>query len=159
MWETQMPWSGWITIALGVILGGWLAFDGARAFVVGDYVPPRSGAYAGQLGPWSRLVAAVGFDPRSPAVKAAHVGLGLLWLAAVACLLAGVTWARWLVAGCAVASLWYLPFGTLIGVTILAMVFLSKPRGHGSAEPSAARDPARPFVSGDPNFPGGGPGR
>jgi hypothetical protein len=41
------------------------AYDGSRALIVGDYVTPKSGAYAGQLGPWAKLVAAVGIEPRS----------------------------------------------------------------------------------------------
>lgn len=45
-----MHWTGWTVAILGVILGSWLLFDGTRALVVGDYVTPRSGKYAGQLG-------------------------------------------------------------------------------------------------------------
>src|SRR5688572_4217153 len=122
--ESPMHWSGWIVVALGVILGGWLTFDGLRAFVVGDYVTLSSGQYAGQLGPWSKLVTAIGLDPRSPAMKTVHVGLGLLWLAAVGCFAARMPWAWWAVAGCAVASLWYLPIGTLIAVLELVLLFL-----------------------------------
>ena len=38
----------WIIVALGLMQGGWLAFDGSRALIVGDYVTPSSGQYAGQ---------------------------------------------------------------------------------------------------------------
>src|SRR5262245_34717416 len=72
----------WLIVILGVLLGSWLTFDGMRALVVGDYVMPRSGAYAGRLGPWSQLVAALGIEPRSPFMKWTHVALGVLWLAA-----------------------------------------------------------------------------
>src|SRR5262245_53565952 len=116
-----MPWTGWIAVILALMLGGWLASDGVRAFVTGEYVTPRSGPYAGQLGPWSKVVTAVGLNPRSAAVKAAHVVLGLLWLAAAACFALRLPVGWWAMAGCAVASLWYLPFGTLIGIVQLTL--------------------------------------
>ena len=103
------------------VLGGWLTFDGTRAFVVGDYVTPSSGEYAGQLGPWTLLVSAAGLDPRSGVVKGAHVGLGLLWLGTVVAFAARWPRARWLAVVCAILSLWYLPMGTVIGVAMLLL--------------------------------------
>jgi hypothetical protein len=123
-----MHWSGWVAAALAVLLGGWLTFDGTRAFLMGDYVTPSSGDHAGQLGPWSRVVAAVGLDPRSACVKGLHVVLGLGWLAAGGCLAAGVPWAREILIGCAVASLWYLPIGTVIAVVELIIAFFAMGR-------------------------------
>lgn len=119
-----MGWNGWVAVALGFILGAWLTFDGTRAFVVGDYVTPASGANAGKLGPWSKVVAAAGLDPRSPAIRGLHVGLGVLWLVAVGCFIARVGGSHGLIGLCAVASLWYLPMGTLIGIVELALVVL-----------------------------------
>lgn len=60
-----MDWLRLLAVALALIESGWMAFDGMRALLVGDYVTPRSGPYAGQLGPWARLVSAVGIEPRS----------------------------------------------------------------------------------------------
>ncbi len=128
-----MHWTGWLVVVLGIALGGWLVFDGLRAFITGDYITPRSGEYAGQLGPWAKLVEAVGLDPRSSTVKGAHVILGVLWLAAAACFAARLPWAWWAIAGCSVASLWYLPIGTLIAVIALALLFLPALRNPGSA--------------------------
>lgn len=119
-----MHWSGWLAVGLGVLLGGWLTFDGTRAFVVGDYVTPRTGDHAGQLGPWAKLVLAAGLDPRSSTVKGVHVGLGMLWLAAVACFAFRWPGSQWLVAGCAVASLWYVPVGTLIAIAEFVLLWL-----------------------------------
>lgn len=112
----------WVVAAIGCILGAWLTFDGSRAFVVGDYVTPASGEYAGQLGPWSALVSAMGLQPRSAVMKSVHVGLGLSWLAASAGLLLGTAWARRGVLWCAVLSLWYLPFGTIFGVVQILLL-------------------------------------
>lgn len=62
---TNMQALKWIVLALVLSQGGWLMFDGGRALITGDYVTPSSGPRAGQLGPWSRIVSAVGLEPRS----------------------------------------------------------------------------------------------
>lgn len=116
-----MSWTRLLVLGLGALLGGWLTFDGTRAFVVGEYVTPSSGEYAGQLGPWSHLVAAAGLNPRSNVVKGIHVGLGLLWLGTVVAIAARWSRARWLAVGCAILSLWYLPMGTVVGVVTLLL--------------------------------------
>ena len=72
----------WIVLALALFQGGWLCFDGSHALLLGDYVTPRSGPGAGQLGPWARLVSAVGLDPRSTTIKCLHLFLGIAWLLA-----------------------------------------------------------------------------
>jgi len=110
----------WTTAALGAILGLWLALDGLRALVKGDYVTPSSGPHAGQLGPWSQVVRASGLEPRSALVKCLHVVLGLGWIGAAVWYLAGEETACWALLACVVASLWYLPFGTIIGVLEIA---------------------------------------
>ncbi len=47
-------------MALAVSEAGYMAFDGSRALLVGTYITPQSGPFAGQLGPWSSLVANLG---------------------------------------------------------------------------------------------------
>jgi hypothetical protein len=64
-----------------VLLGGWMTFDGGRALVTGDYITPRTGSHAGQLGPWARLVRIVRIEPRSTLMKTIFVVLGAAWLA------------------------------------------------------------------------------
>lgn len=123
-----MHWLGWIVLLLAFIEGGWLAFDGARALVVGDYVTPRSGPYAGQLGPWSKLVSAVGIAPRSTLMKSIHVALGATWVVVMACFALRMSWAWTAMLICAVASLWYLPFGTLLSVVQIVLLLLPQLR-------------------------------
>ena len=118
-----MPRLGWLVVVLALLLGGWLTFDGCRALVIGDYVTPRSGAYAGQLGPWAKLVSAVGLDPRSTGVKATHVLLGIAWLVGATAFAIRAPWAWTGLMACAVLSLWYLPFGTLIAVVQIVLLF------------------------------------
>ena len=120
----KMHWIGWIVIVLALLEGGWLAFDGAHAFVTGDYITPESGSYAGQLGPWATLCNGMGIDPHSTLVKAVHVGLGSLWLLVVLCFAFRLSWAWTGMLTCAIAGLWYLPFGTLLSVVQIALLFL-----------------------------------
>jgi hypothetical protein len=99
-----------------------MTFDGARALIVGDYVTAKSGPYAGQLGIWSRLVAAIGIDPRSTYMKAAFLLLGLATLLAVAALVSRASWGRTASALTAVAAIWFAPFGTVTAVVQLLLL-------------------------------------
>lgn len=119
-----MHWLGWIVVSLAVVEGGWLAFDGGHALVTGDYVTPSSGQHAGQLAPWSKLVSAVGIEPRSTLMKSIHLVLGVVWVVAIFCYIVGVPWAWSAMLVCAVLGLWYLPFGTLLSAVQIAVLLL-----------------------------------
>jgi hypothetical protein len=125
---------GWVVLVLAFIEAGWLAFDGGRALVVGDYVTPTSGQYAGELGPWANVVSAIGIDPRSTLMKSIHVGLGTAWLAVIVCFALRMPWAWSGMLVCAVLGLWYLPFGTLLGVIQIVLLLLPPVRG-GEVKP------------------------
>jgi hypothetical protein len=121
----------WITaliVTLAIVEGGWLAFDGGRALIVGDYVTPRSGEYAGQLGPWTKVVSAIGLEPRSTLVKCIHVVLGIGWLAAALYYASDPRGAWWAVLACAVVSLWHLPVGTLLSALEIGLLLLIRSR-------------------------------
>lgn len=122
-----MRWPHWTIVGLAALLGAWLLFDGIRALTVGDYVTATSGPHAGRLGPWASLLRAVGIEPRHVAVKLAHVALGVCWFTACVCVLLRAPWARIAVIGVGVASLWYLPFGTVLGAAavVIAAVYLA----------------------------------
>ncbi len=119
-----MHWTGWVVVLFAFLEGGWFAFDGGHALVTGDYVTPSSGQYAGQLGPWSKLVAGLGIEPRSTLMKTIHVVLGLAWVAIIICFAIQVQWAWWGMLICAFAGLWYLPFGTLLSVFQIVLLLL-----------------------------------
>ncbi len=119
-----MHWLGWVVVLFAFLEGGWLAFDGGHALVTGDYVTPNSGQYAGQLGPWSKLVAGLGIEPRSTLMKSIHLVLGVVWVAIIICFAIQLPWAWWGMLICAIAGLWYLPFGTLLSVFQIALLFL-----------------------------------
>lgn len=114
-----------------VVVAAWMAFDGGRALVTGDYVTPKSGRHAGQLGPWSGVVSGVGVDPRSTLMKSVFLGYGIAWLAVIGAFVAGSSWAWYGMFVAAVGSLWYLPFGTLLGVLQIVLLLQPGVRGTG----------------------------
>lgn len=119
-----MHWAKWVIATLTVLLSLWMGFDGLRALIVGDYVTPSSGAYAGQLGPWAQLLSQFGLEPRSTGVKIAFVIYALAGLAATVGFMLRLDWGFSAMAAVSIGTLWYLPFGTLLGLTRLALLFL-----------------------------------
>ncbi len=119
-----MPLLRWTIVVVAFVSAGWLAFDGAHALVTGDYVTPRSGPHAGQLGPWSKLLTSMGLDPRSLFVKWLHLVIGAAWLAAIVAFSFRVrrAWGAMLIG--AIAGLWYVPFGTLISLITIGLLML-----------------------------------
>ena len=109
-----------LVVALAFIEGSWMTFDGTRALIVGDYVTPRAGAHAGQLGPWHHLVSVVGIAPRSDAMKLIFIAYGIGWLVIAVGLLRGAPWAWMAAMIAAIATLWYLPIGTLCSLIQIA---------------------------------------
>ena len=112
----------WIVLTVAFIEGSWLTFDGTRALTVGDYLTARSGPRAGQLGPWSRVVSALGFEPRSTLIKCVHLVLGIAWLMALMIFAVRPASGWWAILGCSIASLWYLPMGTVLSVLIIVLL-------------------------------------
>jgi hypothetical protein len=122
-----MAWVRLAVVALSLVEGAWMTFDGTRALTVGDYVTPSSGVYAGQLGPWNHVVRAVGIPPRSTAMKLIFVVYGLGWLIIAFGLAYHSAWAgrAMLIAG--IATLWYLPVGTIFGIIqLVALIWLRR---------------------------------
>jgi hypothetical protein len=115
----------WITVVLCLVQGGYMTFDGVRALTVGSYLTPGSGDHAGELGPWARLVRAVGIAPESTGMKVAFVVLGVAWLVAGVGLTLGAGWARWMGVVLAVATLWYLVPGTVISLLLLLLLLFA----------------------------------
>ncbi len=131
--DTSLHWSAWLVGGLVLLNGGWMAFDGGRALVVGDYVTPKTGQLAGALGPWSKIVAGVGIGPRSTLMKCIFLAYGFAYLAATAAFLLGASSAWWAIVVLAALGLWYIPFGTLINVVVIILLLLPPMRSLGGS--------------------------
>ncbi|MEW6403437.1 MAG: hypothetical protein AB1649_16700 [Chloroflexota bacterium] len=122
----MMGWKNWVVILLVLATAGWMLFDGARALVVGDYVTPADGEYAGQLGPWANLVQAIGLEPRSTLMKSIFVSYGLAALATLALFVFKYRWARIALILVCILGLWYLPIGTLTNIIVVILLFTGR---------------------------------
>lgn len=116
----------WIITLLVLLTAGYMLFDGAHALIVGDYITPTNGEYAGQLGPWAGLVASIGIDPHSTFMKVVFVAYGFSTLAVLAGFVTQQSWGRSALLVMAVLGLWYLPFGTAINIIVLMLLFLKR---------------------------------
>lgn len=107
-----------IPALVGVVLGGWFLFDGMNVLRTGKYFGPP------EPGPWARVVSAAGVDPFRMGVP--FLILGLFWLTVVAGLVAGARWAVPAGFVAAIATVWYLPVGTVLSVLFFILLFLSR---------------------------------
>jgi hypothetical protein len=116
----------WIVILLATINFSFMTFDGARALVKGDYIRPASGQYAGQLGPWSKLVKQYGIEPESNAMKTIFVVLGITGIAITICYALSINWSWKAMIFLNVLSLWYLFAGTFSSVLQIILLLITK---------------------------------
>jgi hypothetical protein len=119
----------WIVVVLVLLNAGYMVVDGARALITGSYITPSSGEYAGQLGPWTKLVAAVGIQPSSALMKWIFIVYGMAWLTLLIFFLKGEPWAPAAMLAAAIGSLWYLWMGTvnsLLQVVLLLVLMLRR---------------------------------
>ena len=119
-------WRNWAIVVLVIITAGWMFFDGTRALIVGDYVTPTTGQYAGQLGPWSILVKAIGIEPRSTLMKSIFVVYGLAALTVAVCFILGLAWARVAMIIICILGLWFLPIGTVTNLIALILLLTER---------------------------------
>jgi hypothetical protein len=102
---------------LAFVQGAYMLADGLHQLASGSY-------FGNGLGPWAWLVARAGIDPQSRAMAEAFVVYGVVWMAASIVLVLGRI--RYAVAVLAVATLWYLPTGTLISAVVLTVTLSMK---------------------------------
>lgn len=102
----------------------YMTIDGSRALIAGDYFRPETGEHAGQLGPWSDVVATIGMDPESTLMKSIFIawgGLGLIFTVSFAM---RVPQADKALIFFNVASFWYLVAGTLSSVAQIILLLI-----------------------------------
>ncbi len=103
-------------LILSLLQGGWMLFDGFHVLLKGKYFGPE------KPGPWSQIVRAIGVDPFR--LGPVFVLLGALWLVFLAALLLNRPWSWSLGLVVSVATLWYLPVGTVLSLITLALLLL-----------------------------------
>lgn len=118
--------SRWIVAVCALTVAGWFVFDGVHAVITGDYVTPSSGRFAGQLGPWARLVDLVGIDPRSTLMHVIFIAYGALWLPVIPLYLLKLPLTRLLMLAMAIGALWYIPFGTALCLVQIVLILLPR---------------------------------
>jgi len=99
-----------------------MVFDGVHALVTGDYIRPKTGEYAGQLGPWARLVGRLGIDPMSTFMKSAFIFWGLAGMVVTLCFALHFSWGWKAMLTYNICSIWYLFMGT--ASSILQIILL-----------------------------------
>lgn len=98
---------------MSFVNAGYMTYDGIRAIITGDYIRPKSGEYAGQLGPWTKLAEKIGIDPMSTLMKSIFVLFGITGLIITICFAVNVPWSWKAMLIFNICSLWNFYFGTM----------------------------------------------
>ena len=105
-----------IVSLIALIAGGWMIFDGIYVLSTGKYFGME------KSGVWSNFVSVFGINPFSLGVP--FIVLGFLWLLCLVGLLLHQTWAWYGALFVAIATLWYLPVGTVLSLLYIALLFI-----------------------------------
>ena len=114
----------WVIIFFAFMNYGYMTFDGARALITGDYIRPKTGEYAGQLGPWTKLIEKIGIDPMSTFMKLIFVLFGLTGIGLTICFALNVSWAWKAMLIYNICSIWYLFFGTASSILQIVLLLI-----------------------------------
>jgi hypothetical protein len=116
----------WIVIGLAFLNAGYMTFDGARALITGDYIRPKTGEYAGQLGTWTKLAWKIGIDPMSTLMKSFFVVWGITGLGLTVCFALNMYWAWTAMFVFNVCTIWYLFFGTASSIFQIILLLIMR---------------------------------
>ena len=109
----------YLVIGLSLLNGLWMLIDGIHVIARGKYIGPE------KPGPWASLIGLTGVDVFK--LGPLFVLYGVAWIAFVIFSLTDVSWARGFGIALSIATLWYLPVGTLISLIVLAaLIFFVK---------------------------------
>jgi hypothetical protein len=109
-----------LTTLLALLNGGYMLADGTYVLLNGRYMGPE------KPGPWAALFAKISVDVFK--LGPIFIALGILWLTFVAGLWMQQAWSYWLGVAASILTLWYVPFGTVCSVVILAVLLLARPK-------------------------------
>ena len=114
----------WVIVFFAIVNAGYMTYDGARALIVGDYIRPSSGEYAGQLGPWSKLVSMIGINPESTLMKSIFVISGIITLIITIFFILDYPWAWKAMIIINICTLWNLIVGTASSVIQITLLII-----------------------------------
>ena len=109
-----------VVLGLSLINGSWMLVDGIYVMLNGKYIGPE------KPGPWASVLALTGVDVFK--LGPMFIGFGIAWIAFAGGLFAGASWTYWLGIIVAVLTLWYLPFGIIISLIVLASMIFFRDR-------------------------------
>ena len=109
----------YLVIGLAAIQGLWMLIDGIYVLLNGKYIGPE------KPGPWASLVSLTGIDVFK--LGPLFVAFGVAWLVFAGAVFGQASWARLFGIVLSIATLWYMPVGTVISIVILiALIFFVK---------------------------------
>jgi len=108
-----------LVILVSIVAGGIMLVEGVYNLLTHSYI-------GGTLGPWGRLVRAVGLNPYH--IGLVFVLLGLAWGVALFGFRSGDQWGWWAELAVAILSLWYFPLGTFLAVVCILLLLRQTPR-------------------------------
>jgi hypothetical protein len=114
----------WAVVIIALINTGYMTYDGARAILTGDYIRPKTGEYAGQLGPWTKLAEKAGIDPMSTLMKSIFILFGVAGLIVTICFAMDVHWAWKAMLIYNICSLWNLFFGAASSILQIILLII-----------------------------------
>jgi len=117
----KLPLTLRLFFAFSWLMGWWLAFDGLRHRLFGDYARIQ-----GQLGPWAALVSALGLNPHQ--LDWFFIVLGLSLIAASFGIYLRRRWGYNVGLGLSAIGLLYLGFGTPVALICLVLLLLKPTR-------------------------------
>lgn len=105
---------------LGLLNGGYMLADGLHVLLRGKYIGPE------KPGPWSLLFEKSGVDVFR--LGPLFILYGGIWLSWIYVLWFRPSWAFAWGMAVAVATLWYMPAGTLVSVVVIGILLLHRRR-------------------------------
>lgn len=118
----------WLIILMTALNFGYMSFDGSRGLILGDYLRPETGEYAGQLGPWTALVQAVGIAPESNTMKTIFLVWGVVGLVLSVSFAMEVRKSSTYLLILCVLSVWYLVPGTILSALSAILLLVLRRR-------------------------------
>lgn len=104
----------YVVLGFSVINGVWMLIDGIYVMLNGKYIGPE------KPGPWASVLSMTGVDVFK--LGPLFICFGIAWLAFVFAFWSDAAWARIFGLILSALTLWYLPFGTLISIVVIALL-------------------------------------